>query len=100
MVEKYLVGAYRDEESFWKQQCRDKWLKEGDKNTRFFHASVKGNRTRNGLENLLDSAGNLQSLKTSKDEGAAEYFKNLFTSSSPSTLKIFSKGLWPEYLLG
>lgn len=79
-----LVGAYREEESFWQQKCRDKWVKEGDQNTRFFHASVKGNRSKNDLENLMDSEGNLKRSEASMGEVAAKYFDNLFTSASPS----------------
>lgn len=55
LLKKDLLCAYREEESFQKQKSRDLWLNEGDNNTRFFHASVKGNRSRNGLEKLLDS---------------------------------------------
>lgn len=50
----------------------------------FFHAPVKGNRSRNGLKMLLDSEGNLQRSEASMGEVASKYFDNLFTSASPS----------------
>lgn len=75
-----MVQAYREEESFWQQKSRDKWVKLGDKNTRFFHASVKGSRARNEVDKLMDILGNLQSSEASKGEVAVQYFSNLFTS--------------------
>lgn len=39
-----LMRANREEESFWKQQSKDKWLKCGDRNTKAFHASVQMTR--------------------------------------------------------
>lgn len=79
-----LVKAYRDEESYWQQKSRHKWVVVGDRNTRFFHASVKGARTRNGLEKLLGKDGNLHRSKASKRMVNVDYFTTLFTSSSPS----------------
>lgn len=42
-----LCAAFRDEELYWKQKGRANWLREGDRNTKFFHATTKQRRARN-----------------------------------------------------
>lgn len=44
-----LKEAYRDEEAYWKQKSRNLWLKDGDLNTKFFHATTKQQRAVNRL---------------------------------------------------
>ena len=39
-LKRKLVDAYKREEIYWSQKARVQWLKEADKNTSFFHASV------------------------------------------------------------
>lgn len=60
MLKKELVMAYKEEKSHWQERSREKWLQEGDNNTKFFHASVKANRTRMRIDKLMDENGNFQ----------------------------------------
>lgn len=52
-----LCEAFREEEMFWKQKSRATWLKEGDRNTNFFHATTKQRRARNRVTKLKRSDG-------------------------------------------
>lgn len=45
------------EESYWRQQARCKWLVQGERNTKYFHACVSSRRRRNRIEQLKDSSG-------------------------------------------
>lgn len=56
-IKKELMQAYKEEEMFWRQKSRDKWLKLGDRNSKFFHLSVKVNRLRLHLVKLKDKEG-------------------------------------------
>ncbi|KAF7147859.1 hypothetical protein RHSIM_Rhsim03G0112800 [Rhododendron simsii] len=46
------------EEIFWKQKSRINWLQHGDKNTRFFHASVMQRRSTNRISGIEKSDEN------------------------------------------
>ena len=45
------------EESFWAQKARQKWLKEGDRNTAFFQATVKERRQFSLCTSILQDDG-------------------------------------------
>lgn len=45
-----LDAAYQKEEEFWRKKSRNNWLREGDKNTRFFHAATAERRKRNRID--------------------------------------------------
>ena len=72
----------------WRQRSKCLWLKEGDRNTRFFHA-VASRRKRNILiSRIKDGQGNW----VEKDDEIATvftgYFKEIFDTSHPHEMEI------------
>ncbi|XP_048608697.1 uncharacterized protein LOC106363524 [Brassica napus] len=84
---KELSEALKSEEMFWKQKSRVFWLREGDRNTKFFHALTKQRRARNKITQLVDEDGNI----VEDDEGlvviATSYFRQIFESSDPEEIE-------------
>ena len=70
------------EELFWRQRSRQDWLKNGDKNTKFFHAKAKQREGRNNIESVVDGAGNKYVNEDQIAEVFVEHFENLFCSSN------------------
>lgn len=91
-IKKELAQAYRDEELFWRQRRREQWLKEGDRNTRYFHNCVKGRKVRNKVLMLMDANGAEHFSEGAKGHIAVEYFSDLFMSSNPSDLESLFEG--------
>ena len=80
-----LCDAFREEELHWKQKSRANWLKEGDENTKYFHASTKQRRARNRIIGLVNSDGDWVKSEEEIENVASNYFTHLFTSSLQST---------------
>jgi hypothetical protein len=51
-----LIKREKQEEILWKQKSRINWLKEGDKNTKFFHNALLQRRIKNRIASLILSA--------------------------------------------
>ncbi|XP_018628397.1 uncharacterized protein [Nicotiana tomentosiformis] len=57
-VQADLIGYLTLEEEFWKQKSGMAWFKDGDRNTRLFHAQVNGRRRRLQLKRIKNTEGN------------------------------------------
>lgn len=86
-IKKQLAEAYMEEERYWRQKCREEWLREGDRNTKYFHNVVKGRKVQNRLLMLFDEFGNEHFSEGSKGDIATGYFRELFLSYNPFELE-------------
>ncbi|XP_048596178.1 uncharacterized protein LOC125594561 [Brassica napus] len=84
---KELSDALKAEEMFWKQKSRVFWLREGDRNTKFFHALTKQRRARNKITQLLDENENIVEDEEGLVAIATSYFRQIFESSNPEDIE-------------
>ena len=64
------------EEISWRQKSRETWLKEGDRNTRFFHRMANAHRRRNCFKSININDRKLDKEADIKD-GLVDAFQNL-----------------------
>ncbi|KAH7844186.1 hypothetical protein Vadar_025275 [Vaccinium darrowii] len=76
-----LKQEWDKEEMFWKQKSRVNWLQNGDKNTRFFHASVKQRRSINRISGIKNSNGVWTSEPQEIQTEFRQYFSSIFCAN-------------------
>nr|XP_027099065.1 uncharacterized protein LOC113718354 [Coffea arabica] len=79
-----LRHALSIEEQFWRQKSRVKWLKQGDRNSRYFHAVVRQRRVQGMIHRIKKSNGVWVDTNADIATEAISYFSNLFTGSLQS----------------
>eukprot|EP00253_Pinus_taeda_P009017 PITA_09017 len=65
----------KQEEIFWKQKSRVLWLKEGERNTKFFHRSTIANRTHNRISSIKDENGQIHQSHEEIDVVLVKHFR-------------------------
>ena len=69
------------EEVSWRQESRETWLKEGNRNTRFFHRMANSHRRRNSVRSI--SINGSRFVKESEiKKGLVSAFQSLLTASN------------------
>ncbi|KAL9669643.1 hypothetical protein QQ045_007190 [Rhodiola kirilowii] len=81
------------EELLWKQRSRIDWLKEGDRNTRYFHQRASHRRRMNRIEKLQTNDGMWVTEEEEICGAFAQYYKEIFKSSRGGT-----RVRWPEWM--
>ncbi|XP_074328042.1 uncharacterized protein LOC141665954 [Apium graveolens] len=69
------------QEVYWKQRAKQHWLREGDKNTKFFHRYASNRRKNNRIDRLKDGDGNWQDTPEGIRNIIESYFVDLFQAS-------------------
>ena len=57
MKKKEINEVMLREEIMWNQRSRALWIKYGDRNTKFFHATANNRQRKNRIEGISDSEG-------------------------------------------
>ncbi|XP_057863188.2 uncharacterized protein LOC131071390 [Cryptomeria japonica] len=97
LQERDLQNQYNEiltrEEIYWQQKSREYWLKEGDKNTKFFHNSVEARRSWNKITSIHNK-GNvlLENLEDINSE-VISFFLTLFSKEGNISLEDQQNGL-------
>ncbi|XP_049389010.1 uncharacterized protein LOC125853369 [Solanum stenotomum] len=66
------------EEEYWKQKAEMQWFKDGDRNTKFFHAYVKGRRRNLQINAILTREGDIITTTQNIREEAVNVYKKQF----------------------
>ncbi|XP_059439185.1 uncharacterized protein LOC132171798 [Corylus avellana] len=75
------------EEVHWQQRSRVEWLRNGDKNTKFFHASANQRRNSNKIRLVHDMEGNPRESQEDIGKAFVEYFTTLFSTGQPRRME-------------
>lgn len=65
----------KTDEIFWRQRSRVSWLKDGDRNSRFFHSKASHRKTRNTITGLVSSHGDWCTDGESMSDIVLDYFQ-------------------------
>ncbi|XP_074301224.1 uncharacterized protein LOC141632585 [Silene latifolia] len=79
-----LANLRRQEEQYWRQRLRALWLKDGDKNTKFFHTRAEERKRTNFIDKLVDDEGITRCGDEAVGSVANSYFQQLFFTANPA----------------
>ncbi|KAL0004281.1 hypothetical protein SO802_011842 [Lithocarpus litseifolius] len=82
-----LNGLLEDEELYWGQRAKAHWLKEGDRNTKFFHAHASERRKQNTILGLWVEQGRWCEEKDAISQVVVTYFENIYSTSFPTGIE-------------
>ena len=80
----------------WKQRSRLNWFKEGDRNTRFFHAKALARYQKNVIEGIYDEASVWQDDESVVEMIFKDYYLELFVSSNPNEFTNLLEAVQPK----
>ena len=86
-LRKEINDLLDSEETIWRQRSKVHWYKEGDRNTKFFHARASERRRKNTILGLWNDNGEWCESKESITAIAISYFENIYSTSFPTGIE-------------
>ncbi|XP_060959275.1 uncharacterized protein LOC133030519 [Cannabis sativa] len=80
-AEKQLFEVYAQREVFWSQRSKQLWLRDGDQNSRYFHAAATTRRRNNSITKLQNATGVWCNWDIGLSVVIKEYFDELYCAS-------------------
>lgn len=77
-LRKHLQRLLSQDDAYWHQCAKAHWYKDGDRNTKFFHASAIAWKKVNRITSLDDDVGNKVTSEQGLQEVVRNYFENIF----------------------
>lgn len=77
----------------WNQRSIAIWLKSGDKNTKFFHATTTQRRRKNRIEGLRDPDGSWHEDKGEIEHMILDYFSEIYSTEQSSAQEFRLEGV-------
>lgn len=84
------------EDAMWKQQSRLSWFRNGDRNTRFFHAKASARFQKNLIEGVFDPYKVWRVDQGDIEKVFLDYYSKLFTSLCPSDFTEILEAVQPK----
>lgn len=77
-------------EIFWKQRAKVEWLREGNRNTKYFHARATERKKKNSFEQLRNKEGVWCNWENGLQGVISDYFSELYTSQASDSSLILN----------
>jgi exonuclease III len=90
-VAQQIEDRKRQEEILWKQKSRIQWLKEGERNTKFFYRTVVQRRHSNKITHLISDEGETLHSHADLETNLIDYFQDLLTEPIPDRQAAINK---------
>ena len=68
----------------WNQRSRALWIKYGDRNTKFFHATANNRQRKNRIEGINDSEGRWREGYEEVEDVILKYFTEIYSTTFPT----------------
>uniref|UniRef100_A0A803NVH1 DUF4283 domain-containing protein n=1 Tax=Cannabis sativa TaxID=3483 RepID=A0A803NVH1_CANSA len=83
-----LQEVLLQKEIFWRQRSKQLWLREGDQNSKYFHAMASSRRRNNSISKLKRKDGTWADWSTDLSSVIVDYFSQLFMSSTVDCMEV------------
>lgn len=81
------------EELKWRQRAKENWLRDGDRNTKYFHTCANQRQRRNRIEQVVDRLGRTCTSQATMEQAFIDYYQHLFTSANPHDIDDCTKAI-------